>query len=367
MQYQDINIDALPRVIDTGLWDAGHIQGITLDPKNGFVYYSYTTILVKADLTGKVIGFVGGLTGHLGCIDFNDEDGRVYGSIEYKHDSIGQGIMQKTGIQLAEEDAFYIAIFDVDKIDRVNMDAEKDGIMTAVYLPEVVDDYNAPGANGAPHHLAASGIDGTAFGPAFGTGRDGKSMLTVAYGIYKDVNREDNDYQVLRQYDWRKFDAVARPLVQGEPHHSGLNCEERYLLFTGNTDWGVQNLEYDEYTGDWFAAVYKGKKPQYPNYPLYVIDGARAPEKQTLRGVAPTEEGQVLFLKEAGNLHAESGIYGWEFPYGSTGFYSFGNGYFYVSEPATVRYNGGTRRLQTSKIRLYRFTGETPIGFEAVE
>ena len=275
--------------------------------------------------------------------------------------------MKRTGIQLANEDAFYIAIFDVDKIDRLNMDAEKDGIMTAVYLPEVVADYNAEGSNGNPHHLATSGIDGTAFGPEFGKGADGRSMLTVAYGIYRDVDRTDNDYQVLRQYDWRKFDEVALPLVQGEPHHSGQNCEERYLLFTGNTDWGIQNLEYDEATGDWFAAVYKGKKPQYPNLPLYVIDGKCTPEMQTLRGITPAEEGKVLFLKKGGVLHEESGVSGWTFPYGSTGLYSFGNGYFYVSIPGKVSYNGGTRRLQTSTIRLYRFTGEAPSGCELVE
>ncbi|MBO5269863.1 MAG: hypothetical protein J6B77_03690 [Clostridia bacterium] len=362
----DISMDRFPRAIDTGLWEAGHIQGIAVDAKNGFIYYSYTTVLVKADLSGNVIGFVEGLTGHLGCIDFNEEDGKVYGSIEYKHDSIGQGIMKQTGKKLAEEDAFYIAIFDVDKIDRVKMDAEKDGIMKAVYLPEVVDDFNAEGVDGKPHRYAASGIDGTAFGPEFGKGRDGRSMLTVAYGIYRDVDRTDNDYQVLRQYDWRAFDAVAIPLVQGEPHHSGILCEERYFVFTGNTDWGVQNLEYDAYTGDWFAAVYKGKKPEYPNRPLYIIDGARAPEMQVLKGCGSDREEKVLFLKEAGIPH-ESGVYGWDFPYGSTGLYSFGNGYFYVSQNASVKINGGTKRLQTSVIRLYRFTGEAPLGFEAVE
>ena len=366
MQYKDIDMSNLPKTIDAGLWESFHIQGIALDAKHEYIYYSFTTILVKADLTGKVVGFVGGLTGHLGCIAYNAEDGKIYGSIEYKHDSIGNGIAKNLGVTLANENAFYIAIFDVDKIDRIGMDAEKDGIMKAVYLPEVVADYEGEGSDGHPHHLACSGIDGTTFGPAFGTGRNGKSMLTVAYGIYGDLKRTDNDYQVLRQYDWRKFDDVAQPLIQGEPHHSGLACEGRYLVYTGNTDWGIQNLEYDAYTGDWFAAVYKGKKPGFPNQPLYIIDGAKAPEKQLLRGVTPEEEGNVLFLKEAGNLHEESGVYSWDFPYGSTGLYSLGNGYFYVSQPRTVPLNAGMRKLQTSKICLYRFTGEAPTGFELV-
>ncbi len=33
---------------------------------------------------GNVIGTVEGFTGHLGDLDFNTQDGRVYGSLEYK-------------------------------------------------------------------------------------------------------------------------------------------------------------------------------------------------------------------------------------------------------------------------------------------
>lgn len=366
MNQNDINVEALPKMIDAGMWDSCHIQGIALDTKKEYIYYSFTTLLVKADLTGKVIGYVDGLTGHLGCIDFNDEDGKVYGSLEYKHDVIGKGIAQKLGATLAEENAFYIAIFDVDKIDRLGMDAEKDGIMKAVYLPEVVADYEGTGEDGKPHHYACSGIDGTAFGPEFGTGRNGRSILAVSCGIYGDISRNDNDYQIIRQYDWKKFDAVAQPLSQGQPHHSGLLAEEKYHLYTGNTEWGIQNLEYDEYTGDWFVAVYKGKKPSFPNYPLFVIDGARAPGKEPLRGVVPEETAKVLYLKEAGLHHEESGVYGWSFPYGSTGFHALGNGYYYVSHPYRVPINAGTKKLQASHIHLYRFTGEAPNGFELV-
>ncbi len=86
-----------PRVIEGGAWDSGHVQGIALDTAHRYVYYSFTTVLVKTDISGRLIGTVSGLTGHLGCISFNDEDGKVYGSIEYKHDAIGQGIMAKTG------------------------------------------------------------------------------------------------------------------------------------------------------------------------------------------------------------------------------------------------------------------------------
>ena len=313
------NPSALEREIASGPFKAGHIQGIAVDAKQEYIYYSYTTMLIKTDSKGNIVGTVTGLLGHLGDLDYNAADGRVYGSLEYKNDAIGRGILNMEKSDRKLDNAFYIAIFDVDRIDRMDMDACKDGIMTAVYLPEVVADFSGCGSDGNPHHLACSGIDGTAFGPEFGHGRNGRTLLTVAYGIYNDVNRTDNDYQVLRQYDFRKFSEVAQPLTQGQPHHSGLNCEERYLVYTGNTDWGVQNLEYDAYTGDWFLAVYKGKKEQFPNRPLYIIDGTSVPKEETLKGVTPTETGKVLSLKPAGIPHEASGVYGWDFPYGSTG------------------------------------------------
>ena len=47
-----------------------HIQGIAVDPKKGYIYYSFTTKLIKAKLDGTIVGSVDGLTGHLGCIAF---------------------------------------------------------------------------------------------------------------------------------------------------------------------------------------------------------------------------------------------------------------------------------------------------------
>lgn len=358
-----IDISSLPKTIDTGLWDAGHIQGIAFDTDMRYVYYSYTTVLVKADLDGNIIGYVGGLTGHLGCIDFNDDDGKLYGTIEYKHDAIGQGIMNSTGIALPDEDAFYVAIFDVDKINRLNMDAEKDGIMKTVYLPDVIDDYSAVVGDNK-HRFGCSGIDGIGFGPVFGYPKNSPSMLMVAYGIYGDNSRIDNDYQVYLCFDWRKFDEFARPLVQNEHHHSGTFAESRYFLFTGNTVWGTQNLEYDAYTGDWIVTVYCGKKPQYPNRPMYMIDGSTPSERQVLRGVEPRTKENVIFLKKKGIYDESNEIYAWDFPYGQTGIYSIGNGYFYFSEDKSMPLDGGVKRIYTSTLKLYRYTGILPYGFE---
>ena len=80
------------RFASSGKQGKNHVQGLAVDDKNGCIYYSFTTSLVKTDFSGKVIGSVKGLVGHLGCIAFNPADGKIYGSLEYKHDAIGQGI-----------------------------------------------------------------------------------------------------------------------------------------------------------------------------------------------------------------------------------------------------------------------------------
>ena len=355
------SINDLPRNIHCCLHSGSHVQGITFDKEHKYVYISFTTILVKADMEGNIIGSVNGITGHLGCIDFNDDDGKVYGSIEYKHDSIGKGIIKNIGASLADEDAFYIAIFDVDKIDRPDMDAEKDGVMKAVYLPDVLDDYAAELEGGLLHRYCCSGIDGTAIGPVPGAPEGSPSMLFVAYGIYRDLERKDNDCQVILQYDWRKFSEAAKPLSQLAPHHSGLPADERYFLYTGNTTYGIQNLEYDAFTGDYFAAVYVGKKPEFPNYSMYVIDGKAAPVCGEIPGLGG-EVGKLLSLKKAGLYHEESGIYGYNFPHGDTGIYSLGDGHFYISHHG--RPEPG---VYLTDIKLYKYNGESDGPFELVD
>lgn len=347
-----------PKSIFSGHFGKNHCQGIAVDEKNGAVYYSFTTLLVKTDLEGRLIGTVGGLMGHLGCIAFNKEDGRVYGSLEFKNDSIGRGILASLGMDGKLEDAFYCAIFDVERIDRVGMSAERDGIMRAVYLREVVDDYNAEGEQGKAHRYACSGIDGTTFGVIPGD-ESGKQHIFVAYGIYSDLEREDNDYQVILCYDAENWwDSCAKPLCQSDMHKSGPDAPEaKYFLYTGNTNWGIQNLEYDAYTGDFLAAVYNGKKPQFPNYSMYVIDGKISPRQAIHRA---TGEGILeLSLKREGLSQGE--IYGNNFPLGSTGIYSFGNGYYYFSAP------GRDDEGQFTNLCLYRATGDPKDPFIKVE
>lgn len=354
----------LPRLIDGGQWNTGHVQGIAVDTEKGFVYYSFTTVLVKTDLAGNLIGTAGGLVGHLGCIDLNRENGKVYGSLEFKNDAIGKGIFKNLGKEGAPaEDAFYIAVFDVDKITAPGMDAEKDGIMKAVYLPDVVADYNGTGVGGAAHRYGCSGVDGTSFGPVFGAAPDSRQMLMIAYGVYRDLDRTDNDYQVILQYDWRRFDEIARPLSQENPHHEGLPADAKYFFYTGNTTYGVQNLCYDPASGDWCVAVYAGKKPEFPNYTLFLIDGAKAPVRQPLSGF-DGEEGPVLSAAEKGLCHAPTGVRGYFFPWGTTGMHALGNGLFYISHEGRTP---PPEKLHTCHIYLYRSAFDGNDGFLPVE
>ena len=214
-----------PKSIFSGYHGSCHCQGIAVDEKKGYIYYSFTTKLVKTDLDGNLIGSVDGLIGHLGCIDFCERDGRVYGSLEYKNDAIGRNILKTLKLDDSNiNNAFYCVIFDVDKINSINMDAESDGIMRAVYLPEPLRDYEGSAIiNGEelPHKYACSGIDGLGFGPEWGK-TDGDDYLRICYGIYGDVSREDNDYQIILTFDARDWwDSIAKPLRQNEMHKSG--------------------------------------------------------------------------------------------------------------------------------------------------
>lgn len=318
----------IPKRIFSGYHGGCHCQGIAVDLQKELIYFSFTTKLVKADFNGNILGTVENLTGHLGCIDFHESDGRVYGSLEYKNDCIGKGIHSVLGVEQENEEGFYCAIFEVDRIDRIGMDAEQDGVMKAVYLKEVVEDYKCPN-----HKYGCSGIDGTAWGPVCGC-KDKKEYLHIAYGIYGDTTRTDNDCQVILCYDaadW--WNTCAQPLSQLAPHKSGPDKPlHKFFLQTGNTEWGIQNLEYDSHSGDYYAAVYKGKKPQYKNYDMFVIDGSAAAVFK--EHPATGEKVEMLQLKPQ---KGEDGMF---FPYGATGMFAIGDGRFLFSVPEHHKKHG---------------------------
>ena len=247
------------------------------------------------------------------------------------------------------------------------MNAEKDDVMKTVYIKEAVDDYYAKVSNNGQeleHRFGCSGIDGVTFAPAFGQSRDGKKYLYVAYGIYGDTLRTDNDYQVILAYDTRDWKQYEQPLTQENLHKSGPEKPlHKYFLYTGNTSWGIQNLAYDKASGNMHAAVYKGKKSHYPNYSYFVIDGSKAPERKQLQGFDPAVEAEVLSLLPEGLHDAQSDTWGWNFKWGTTGLCPIGDGYFYISHNAKDKQTGN----QSSTVQLYKWTGNPDKAFEPVE
>lgn len=358
------NVPNLPKKLHTEGWRAGHVQGIAVDTKQGYVYLSFTTMFVKLDMQGNVVGSVKGILGHLGCLEFNEEDGRVYGSLEYKNDAIGKGILKQEGVSKEHAVGFCVAIFDVDKITRENMDVERDGVMTSVQLETVVEDFEATvktkSGKVLKHRYGCSGFDGISFGPAFDG--SGKRMLTIAYGIYGDKNRTDNDYQVLLQYDvtdWAKYETLhsQNNIYHNSPKHAG-----KYFVFTGNTTWGVQNLEYDKYSNYWFLACYAGKKTHFANFTLFCVDASKKAKMKPLKGVDYQKKGALLTLAKQGEYDPQyMKIRGWHNKLAACGMHSLGDGYFYLTKA------GKNKQGRSATLYLARFVGRGDTAFELVK
>ncbi|MDQ7950086.1 MAG: hypothetical protein REI78_09870 [Pedobacter sp.] len=355
----------LPNSIYSGKQGGLHVQGVVVDQVHGFVYFSFTDKLIKMDLSGKLIGSVTGFVGHLGDLDFA-EDGKIYGSLEYKNDAIGKGIKKQLGGKAANEDGFYIAIFDASRIVRPDMNAEKEDLLRTVYIKEAVDDYMAKvkvGDKGVAHRFACSGIDGVAFAPEMGNPKSSKKYLYVAYGIYGDTTRNDNDYQVILKYDVADMGKYAQKLSQEQLHHSGPQKPlEKYFVKTGNSRYGVQNMAYDPTTGNLLLAVYRGSKSQFPNYDLFVVDGKKKPGSAWVPSNNQQLKVKTLALAELGKKDPKSGIRGYDFAYGATGLCPLGNDLFYISHN-----DKSADGQQQTTIYKYKWVGDGNKAFEMVK
>lgn len=320
--------------IFTGYHGDKHIQGIAVDEENGYIYYSFTTKLIKSDMNGNVIGSIEGFAGHLGCLAFNKSDGKVYASLEYKHDSIGNQLIEYSGIDC--EDGFYIASFDVDKITQENVQCDSSDIMQTVFLPEVLNDYNGEGVNKngetVPHKYGCSGIDGICFAPLPGSD-EVNEYFYVAYGIYSDDSRSDNDHQVLLCYETEKLKSGFTDFELNQMHRNGPEKPDyKFFVYTGNTAYGVQNMTYDSTRDSIFLAVYKGNKTEFENYDVFAIDMTAEPVDISLNGL--DETGLALTLLGADGPENKN-ICGWHFDFGEFGFCSNDSGGFYIGEPVS--------------------------------
>ena len=316
----------LPRKVSVGGNMVQHVQGMAIDREKGCLYLSFTNCFLKTDYEGNILASIDSINGHLGAMTFDARRRMVYASLECKDDEIGRDISKNLGAReyTQAESVFYIAEIDVDR-----------WTMKRHEVAEATRDYKKK--------YGCSGIDGVAVAPAIG-GKKG-SRLYVAYGIYGDISRTDNDHQVILEYRLRR---LGKPV-------------KKYFVYTGNTNWGVQNMAYDPLTGNLFLAVYKGKKPGFPNYDLYAVPVNQKPQSRVLKGLEDDGPHLSLELAAMGVKDPVTGLRGWRFPYGSTGFCTVGDGWWLFAQKT------GKKKKQGCRVVLYRWTGNPSNPFETVE
>ncbi|MFA5340500.1 MAG: hypothetical protein WC332_01865 [Clostridia bacterium] len=325
-------IQRFPICIKSPVSFGGHVQGIAVDKKKGHIYLSFTTELVKCDLEGNMLGSVKGWIGHLGCIDIDEESGLIYGSLEIKNDSIGSSIKKHLKTEAVIPDSFYIAIYDGNKINEKDIDASKTDILRTSFIQECTYDY-------INKYHGCSGIDGTCIAPDIENNDGIFNCIYTAYGIYKNSERDLNDYQIILKY--RLCEIIDKSkLFSDNPFHTigPASFLDKYFIYTGNTNFGVQNLEYDNYTKDWLMAVYKGIKEQFPNYSYFVIDGAKKPIMKKINDDISQKMQKTLQLKDITKKRCKTP--GFHFPVGQEGLYSFDNGFFYIAKSERSFDNG---------------------------
>lgn len=362
-----------------------HVQGIAYDSEADCMYMSFTSRFVKVDMQGRILASIDRIQGHLGAMTFDPGSRRVYASLECKDDEIGTGIARTLGTDAVgrSDSHFYIAIIDVDKLTGPDTDPEGNPLFRTVCLNKVMEDYSAivqTPEGPREHRYGCSGIDGVAIAPAAGkagkigksdraagadkagakaSGRAGRNCLYVAYGIYSDKSRNDNDYQVIHCYSLSVLDSCAETLRFGELHSSGpAKPSKEYFVYTGNTTYGVQNLAYDPYTRCLFLAAYPGRKPQFPNYKLFAVNLEERPFRAPLKGGDSKRVLQLSLSAEGALTDSGSGISGWYFPFGSTGLCALGDGLWYISE------NGKNDKGEFCRACLYRWVGRPDAAFE---
>lgn len=324
-------IDLYPLSLTGGNCEIKHCQGIAVDKKNEYIYFSYTRQIIKCNFDGDIVGSVTGFVGHLGDITFNEKDGKVYCSYD-----------------LPKIAGICIAIFDVSKITKVGMKPTGDVVRTVnlkdpkrlfdatVTLKKKDSKTGQVTTTEYSHRYGVSGIDGITFGPDF-MKKSGKELLTVACGVLRDNGRDDNNYQVLFQYDVTDWWTTYAKPYSAKPHSSGPDkANGKYFLYTGNTSYGVQTMEYFDELNLWIINCYPGRKKSFENYTVFVVDGDVMPKYQKLKGQPKTDRQYVLSLYQDGEHDEKNDIYGWYASYGVQGVAYMGDGLFYITRPYTT-------------------------------
>ncbi|MBR1868689.1 MAG: hypothetical protein IJ799_01330 [Bacteroidales bacterium] len=300
---------SLPSSFDVKVRCESHVQGVAIDTAARCFYLSFTTSLLKTDYEGNVLARIDSINGHLGALTFDGRSRKLYASLECKDDAVGQGIAKKLGRQAftQEDSKFYIAVVNVDRMEESAMERYE--------VEDACRDYRA--------RYGCSGIDGVTIAPRIGR-RNGRPRLYVAYGIYGDPARNDNDNQVLLEY---KLSRLKRGVKA--PKRSA-----KYFIFTGNTNWGVQNLCYDAPTGCIYMATYGSSKPEFGEFNLFAVPVRQKPVRKAPEGLDEKQECLETTARK------------WNFKDASTGVCSLGDGTWLVATPLKLPGGGQTATIR---------------------
>lgn len=199
-----------------------HMQGFTSG--GGFMYWSFTDSLVKTTMSGTMRAQTEVHGGHMGGLDYFD--GRIYASF------LGNAL---PGHAWEDWTAFRILVFDANDlrlIKSINLDI-CDYYKSITCTPGDTRGFQA--------------IDGVAIAPDPKTGDE---RMFVACALYTG---EKYSNQIILEFT-----------LDGE-------YITEYHIPTGNTVFGIQNLDHDRTTGEFWFTTYGGSEPFMPRETLYCV------------------------------------------------------------------------------------------------
>ncbi len=201
-----------------------HLQGFARG--GSYLYWSFTDSLVKTTLMGTVKCQVEIRTGHLGDCDWYD--GKIYATL------LGKPL---PGHRWDDWTAFDVYVFNDD-----DLTLEKVLPLTVCY------DYWAVSGSSADTR-GFSGVDGITVAP---DPESGEPKLFIACALRDDDRFSD---QIILQYTL-----------------NGV-YETEYRIPTGNTVFGIQNLDYDCENGVFWFTTYEPKRNSQPPERLFCVSG----------------------------------------------------------------------------------------------
>lgn len=201
-----------------------HLQGFSSG--GGYMYWSFTDSLVKTTLNGTMRAQVQIYGGHLGDCDYHD--GKIYAS--YMKNAL-------PGHEWGDWEGFCIYVFDAVDLHIID-----------IYDLKICDEYKKmAGKDGDVRGFR--GIDGVTFAPDPVTG---ETKMFVACAV---ITGEKYSSQIILQLT---TDGVY---------------ETEYYVPTGNTVFGIQNLDYDSDAHEFWFSTYGGPEPYMPKETLFCVSG----------------------------------------------------------------------------------------------